>query len=422
MEEEDKIRDIPSYSELYQEIKGFELIYKLVVFLEKLGIKNEKLSKALEKYPELLGKLEMFNLPDRFNKYFAERGWIAYESINAELMEKAVLLGDEGKLDEAEQVLVDFYDKEKIKWYLFRNRGITAFRIREILAEKALDDYSERRYHASVPLVLMIMDGVVNDIEQTGFFAENTDLSAWDSIAGHSTGLKKLSALMRKGVNKTVTDEIQIPYRHGILHGRYINYANKLAAAKAWAALFAIGDWARALEAEKKRGPEDEQKEKSWREIFETVLETKRFKEKIAAWEPRALEIGKDMPATGDPDDYEDDSPERAVVAFLFFWMKGNYGKMAELIRDPGSTAIRKLAGDVRFYFQEKTLERFEIGKVSDEAPAITEITVGLFLIEGGNKKAIEYKFRLIFESDVGKPVVHGDQGGKWRIVNWIVF
>jgi hypothetical protein len=49
-------------------------------------------------------------------------------------------------------------------------------------------------------------------------------------------------------------------YRHGILHGRDINYANKTVAAKCWAALFALNDWARAVKDGKKNPPPDEPK------------------------------------------------------------------------------------------------------------------------------------------------------------------
>jgi len=43
----------------------------------------------------------------------------------------------------------------------------------------ALEEYENGRYYACVPLLLMIIDGIVNDIsKETGFFAEKTDLTS----------------------------------------------------------------------------------------------------------------------------------------------------------------------------------------------------------------------------------------------------
>ena len=61
-------------------------------------------------------------------------------------------------------------------------KGVEDYRPRYDLAEKAKEDYLAGRYHACVPVVLTIIDGIVNDIEQKGFFAQGVDLTAWDSI------------------------------------------------------------------------------------------------------------------------------------------------------------------------------------------------------------------------------------------------
>lgn len=66
----------------------------------------------------------------------------------------------------------------------------------------------------------------------SGVFAQPADLTAWDCIAVHETGLQFLPSLMTKGRNKTNEDSIHIPYRYGILHGRELAFDNKLVAVK----------------------------------------------------------------------------------------------------------------------------------------------------------------------------------------------
>lgn len=42
---------------------------------------------------------------------------------------------------------------------------------------------------------------------------------------------------------RTFATEIGVPYRHGIVHGKDLGYANKRVSAKSLAALLALGSW-----------------------------------------------------------------------------------------------------------------------------------------------------------------------------------
>lgn len=264
MSDNKKIKDNQTCAELLNNTKGFGALSKVVSFFEKIGIKNEKISEAFKKFPDLFQKTEeLVNMPDRFNEHFSKSGWVAYESLNFELMKEAVYLADEGKFDEANNLLVEHYNEETLKWGLTFMKGVEEYRPRYDLAEKAKEDYLAGRYHACVPVVLTIIDGIVNDIEQKGFFAQGVDLTAWDSIAAHSSGLQELSKLFNSARKKTNTETITVPYRHGILHGRDLGYANKVVAAKTWATLFTIRDWLWLLNKVKKF-----QKRKSPNRVF----------------------------------------------------------------------------------------------------------------------------------------------------------
>ena len=153
MSDNKKIKDNPTCANLLNEIKGFEALLKVVSFFEKLGIKNEKLKEVYKNFLDLCQKTEEFvSMPDRFNAHFSKAGWVAYESLNFELMKRAVHLADNEKFEEANNLLVEHYNEETLKFGLIRMKGVAEYCPRYDLAEKAKEDYLAGRYHACVPV------------------------------------------------------------------------------------------------------------------------------------------------------------------------------------------------------------------------------------------------------------------------------
>jgi hypothetical protein len=412
-----KIQDNPSIAELETTMQGMTAISSIVGFLEKLGIRNETISKALSKLPSLAGQTgKLATLPDRFNNKFADRGWIAFESMNAEVMENALIKADAGDMDDAEDLLAAHFTPETIRVFLVRLKSVPQFQIRWPLSQSALDDYAAGRFHACVPVVLSMIDGLVNDIEQTGFFAAQTSLTAWDSIAAHSSGLSKLRDLFNVSRKKTTDEKITLPYRNGILHGRDLGYANSLVAAKCWAALIAVGDWAFAIRAGKKH-PQPKPPEPSFIETLQSLARTEELKQQIEKWSPRHTTAGVDYPTSGAPDDYPANTPERSVASFMEYWKKRNYGSMAKMLKSSGSAPIGKRAGEARSDFGDKELVGFAIQNVRDVAPAACEIDVTVdFCLESTNRTET-LELRLLYEDANGDPHVFPFGGGTWVIL-----
>ncbi|MBW2569671.1 MAG: hypothetical protein JRE47_09960 [Deltaproteobacteria bacterium] len=417
MSDNKKIKDNPTCAELLNNTKGFEALSKVVSFFDKIGIKNDKISEAFKKFPDLSKKTEeLINMPDRFNEHFSKSGWVAYESLNFELMKEAVHLADEGQFDEANNLLVEHYNEETLKWGLTFMKGVEEYRPRYDLSEKAKEDYLAGRYHACVPVVLTIIDGIVNDIEQKGFFAQGVDLTVWDSIAAHSNGLQELSKLFNSPRKKTNTETITVPYRHGILHGRDLGYANKVVAAKTWATLFTIRDWAMALKQGKKV-PKEKEPEQSLLEVLKSYAKTQEQKKKLEAWRPRALNPDKDFPAYGMPEEFGSHTPERELAQFFQYWSTNNYGKMAGLMKAFGDYPLSKRAGEVRLNFQGKSLKGYKLLEIKDEASAITEITVEVTLNHRDKILTEKFSVRMIHEDSEGNPVLREEPGSNWRII-----
>jgi hypothetical protein len=417
MDQQDKISDNPTIKKIERDLAGFEALAKLYSFARRFGLAKGTLSEHFDRLPEMRKQLQdMSALPDRFNAHFSSRGWIAYDFLSIDLMKSVVSLADSGKLEEAEELLVAFYDEENLRLLLRLLRGIEQFRPREELARLALDDYLAGRYHASVPVVLSIIDGFVNDFANVGFFAKDIDLTVWDSVAGHASGLPTLSKLFSASRDKTTSEKIEIPFRNGILHGRDLGYANKVVAAKTWAALWAIREWALAVRNGLK-DPLPEEKPPTLSETVAHIARNNEFKRRLAAWKPRHLQVGVDFPTSGAPSLYHEGTPERVAVEFLHYWSKKNYGNMAKLTDRAGSKPIKMLAGEMRRLFEDKELTSFEILGVVDRGAIATELRVRTEAIYRGSAGVREDVIRVFHQDENGKPELVGAAGGAWRIL-----
>jgi len=427
----DKIEDNPSYKKFKKDLEGAEALHKVTKLFSFFGLKNNKLNEAFSSLPEIKKQLELLSKsPDKFNEYYSQRGWIAHESMNSDLMLTSIELAENGLIEIAEQELIDYYSSDKMQWLLPQLRGIDAFSNRYNFFLLAYEDTLKERFHAVIPVLLMMIDGAVNDIDKgKGFFADKTDLTAWDSIAAHSTGLTALKEVFSDGRHKTTKEEISLPYRHGILHGRDLGYANKAVTAKCWAALFAIRDWAYAVKQGKKNQPEPEP-ELSFTESFSQLKNTlidysessKRnelVNKKIEAWKARQLSIGLDIPEKGSSIEYIEFSPEQEAIRFAEYWTKSNYGAIAKQIHDFSKTLTtdKMEAGKTRKIFQGRKLLDYKIVKVVDCSPAISEITLAT-LIEYDNKHYDkQIILRFIYGGKNGEILIFGDKDGQWKFI-----
>lgn len=248
-----------------------------------------------------------------------------------------------------------------------------------------------------------------------GIFAANVDLTAWDCIAAHETGLQTLASILTKGRNKTNGDGISIPYRNGILHGRELAFDNKLVAAKCWAALFAARDWAGALDDGKKEPKPKE--EVSWRQLFKQISETNLMKKSIEEWKPRISEDISYLPFEGDISSLPENTPEYAVAAFLDHWRNKRFGPIADAILYFTDTPKGKKAGMAREDFGKHVPISFKILSVDDQAAAVTHVIAELRFKVDDQEKLKEVSVRAIYQDLENNPSVRSMPGGHWRIV-----
>jgi hypothetical protein len=430
MEKEPRIRDIPTIIKPIQDFQNLknakEALPLIKPFLKQFGIEVDKIDLELAKVEALSRSAEeLASIPDRFNDLFAERGWIIYELMNLEVAKAAINKAESGDIDGAETDLVNYYDDDTVRWNITNMKSVEAFSARWHLAQKALIDYREARYHACVPVVLALLDGIVNDAHEKGrgsklgFFAENANLEAWNSISGHSKGLKALVGVFNKGRYKTISDQITIPYRNGILHGMDLGYDNKMVAAKAWAALFSVRDW--AMKAEQGLlDPQPPEEPKPWSQVIKQISDNEAEKLKLQEWKPRVVRLGQNIPATGGPDDYEKWTPERTLAEFLSNWKKAkpDYRTMADCVLLSSRDNKNAMPARIRKIYNSKHLQSFEFTGIRDTAAARTVIQANLVYEEFGNQVGKTVEFIMINNSANGKPAVRGP-GSSWFILFW---
>lgn len=412
-----KIEDIQKFRELKETMYGVESLVAFAPLLERFGVDLSKIEN-LENIADLKEEaLALISMPDKFNSIFAERGWIAYENFNADVAKEAIQIAQKESAEKAERYLADHYDKETLEFHFMSMKAIEAFRIRYDLLQKAKTDYLEERYYAAVPIILSCLDGIVNDVakKNRGFFAEGIELEleAWNSISAHSEGLGKLVNVLQSTRKKTSTEEITIPYRHGILHGLDVNYDNKLIAAKSWAALFSIRDWALAIKHDRK--PE-ENEDFSWTDLKKQLQKNKETRSALDTWEPRKPEEIQEVIETGDYSSYEEGTPEFKVWEFMEAWEEKNYGAMYDVL----PTNIKKLlkrssaAGEMRRKFDGHELIDFQILEIDEFAPASCKIKVDVEFEYDGSQYKNELTYQLLHLDKNGNPAISRIQDGKW--------
>lgn len=435
---ETRISDIPSFTKALANIRTAnqfkQALPLLRPILKRLNIDVAKIEAALIEMGNLGLEIEALSkLPDRFNHHFAGRGWIIYDRMDLNVASAAITKAETGDVAGAEMDLVAYYSPEFVRRELQSMHSVAAFRPRMRLAECAAIDFEERRYHACIPVVLALMDGMVNELHQKvhasrrGISGSGVDLRAWDSIAAHENGLNRLVEIFQKTRNKTNTEALEMPYRNGIMHGTDLGYDNQIVATKVWAALFSVRDW--AVRAEQSQiAPPPEEPAKSMKEIWgdlrasiQRINESNAARKQADAWAPRDLQIGINVPANGAPDVFGNETPERKLSEYLNYWSRKNYGGMAQCISPFMRPAANKAAARVRSEFAPKQLSSFTIKEIQDTSFGITDILTELHYTDGEVAVTKEHTFRMACMDSDEILAPPGVRGAEWGVVFWDV-
>lgn len=425
------ISENTSYTDLLKQVDSFK--FKLKLFPESC---MEELEKKLSTIEEQINAIRFE--PDRFNQYYSELGWIAYESMNSDLMKDVIRLAEDNKRDDGEQLLLEYYaDDDRIKYLLTRLKNRTGFSKRYELLRKAYEDYKSGRFHSCIPVFLMIVDGVVDEVTKSnkGFFASDFNPNLWNSIVGHESGLAKIAKIYAKTRKKVNTEPITLPYRNGILHGKDINYDNDLVATKCLATIFAVGDWVEQYESGKHIKPESPKPQsilQQLKEFNESLVafqkqhdENEKIKDEIEKWQPRHISEEYINNVNLKKTSCISNSPEEKLFEFMTFFSKKNYGKLHDIIdRHLVKANKGQYIQEIKSYIGDLSLIDYTIVSIKDCAPCISEIEVMLNVIDKSKEEiSLMTKCRMIYQKDAydATPLVSGNPEGRWFIMHFYI-
>jgi hypothetical protein len=279
--------------------------------------------------------------------------------------------------------------------------------------EEAKALFLDGRYLAATPLVLMASDGLAYDVGGFSVFSDHADLTIFDSIVGHPTGLPALIRLIRAPRSRTTGDLISLPYRHGILHGRDSGYGNRIACAKAWHLFQALVDWAQEKAEEPERIAIQKQKaEQSIGDIIDQAV----FSAARRDDERKALDawVARDLP--GLPEPRELGSPEEALYDYLSGWKSQNYMLMGSRSLNFANKTAGKMAYEASRDARKVRLSGFNVHRFVDLSPSQSSAETTLtFEARTG---ALDLSLSIGIMLDLGKDGIHlrGPQA-RWQVM-----
>jgi hypothetical protein len=411
-----KFDDLPSVSRMRDEINKLRQFLK---FNASTGGRLVPTPQALEfasKVEELKTQLAaQVLLFETFDKNFSSSGWIVHDLMNVPMMQRAndAFLSD--GIEQAEPIVLEQYGPANIERMLPFLLAVPELAKRERFIRQAFEDYRNDRLMSCIPILLMMIDGAVNDFVGRGMHSDDIELDAWDSIAAANDGVSRMHRIFITGRRKTHEEQISLPYRNGILHGMDLGYDNSKVAAKCWHYLFVIRDWMHAKRTEDDRlaKHEKESHPPELNEVLPKLERTERVKAIIAEWRPRTSlrEYVLSLQTGASP---SPSSAEATAIEYLGLWKARNYGYMERLtwnVLTSGSAYVEH----IKQTFRDESLLSYRILQIRDEAPIIAEVDLETQLADG--RKDI-WTIRLTYVRDDGDLTVPQIGDGAWRVVS----
>lgn len=390
-------------------VRGLGLIFGCVSIFGIGGAKMKELTKHARDIAAQAD--ELTELPQRFQERFRAYGWLMSESTSVEIAKEAIRLFDGGKADEANDLLCTQFDEDRLDFLIMRMNTIPEFRPRYDLARAAAKLSRAGQFTGAVPLILITLDGLASDALGKSIFAEGIDVSEANALAGSADGFPELIAEVSRIRRKTNAEEIDFPFRNGIIHGKDVNFGTRLVTAKCWSLLACMGDILRA-----KSAVEEVEDTRSFLEVLAEYKNTREYGERIAKWVPRdKIEIFGD--GSLEQQAFPDGSPENALCRFLSYWRSKNYGKMGELTVYYDKRSVGRRAGEIRDDMIDFQLRDARLLEIRDDAAAVTMVKCELEYEVYDKQRTGEFEFRLIHMDHDVQALGRDENGGSWLIM-----
>ena len=416
MSQDRKLPLPPEFQEQINQVKAIGCLAPFLALLSRFGIGGDCLKNFVADLKDLKDQVaELAELPVAFHEAFAELGWLISESTSFDTARAALSAQKSCRIDDAENLLAADYEGDGLHFVVKRLCQTQGFKLRKAQLQEALTLTHEARFLAAAPLLLIVADGVGEDVFEKSIFSEGVNLEELHSLAGHPDALPRLVKQMCSTRRKTTEEYVSFPYRNGILHGRDLGYGNRLITAKCWSFLSNIADVIRAREAKRSLNLAPQP---SFSEIVDRHADTMDQTERIARWVPRPISKDRiNVFADQVTYDVDSDEPESALADFLRAWKGNNFGRMGALTVYFDNRPVNRRAGEIRKVMNGLTLIDAVIICIEDKTPAITEITVDLSFVKEIGKHSDRFTFVMNCVDNDGEPAIHGDKAAHWLVL-----
>lgn len=369
--------------------------------LEMLDANNCLPNNAKEIVKDVKVSIKAVNASEKFNHLLKCNGWAINGYLPVECIINSVDAASLHDLVSAELILIDGVSAA-LDMFIMHLQSAPEFQAREKIFSTAKRLYEAEEYLAVIPLLLIAMDGTVNDIANLGLFAQGVDLDVWDSITHHSEALSYIhSEFLTKNRTKTNKEEILLPYRNGILHGRDINFGNKLLAAKCWNLLFTLRTWYRD-----KQDVSCKLKQRAERENSH---------EKSALFQRHASSFIKRRYSFNI--NFSENSPSNTCYNFLQAWKNKQWGKIVPLMWHSIGKHIGKEAKSTKGTYEKFILNEFSISEIEHDAAISANVLCSLMAKTEERIEKYDLVIHCVYSDDHCDILPDGHPDGRWYIM-----
>lgn len=336
----------------------------------------------------------------KFNCTFKDEAWALNDYLSVNCCSSALEEAENGNIDNANEILVGGVS-EGVELFMSHLVSAKEFNERKEILVCARDLYLKGNHCAAVPLLLIALDGISNDIMNLGLFAQNSNLEVWDSLTQYDEALSYIQKnFLTKNRTQKNLEEINQPYRNGILHGRDVNFANPLVSAKCWNVLFVLRTWYR-----------DKKDESYKQDLYQKRALQKSENDNFAYYLDKFYQRNK---LTSERDNFD-----VLNVATKFFegWKHCQWGKIVPLTSHLVGKHRGKAAGEVKDAYHLFSLESYKIVNISRDTPSSAVIKCELSVSQDSEVSLHNISLKLNYSNGELLPLPAGHPEGKWGIL-----
>lgn len=404
-------RPLPTGEHLSKQYRQMRPLLKVV------GLFSTKLASQFAEVEAQFRDVEqMVSERARFAKRFGPLGWTNYDRLSVDLVRLTVAADDD---DIAEQGLVEYHlDADQLAFLSYRFH-ISRFDTWCEIYERAVERAAAEDYLSSVPLILIIIDGICTTKTGKHPFSGGADAPVFDSETSGAGGIAEGLAILGATRRKLDIAPIDSPYRHGILHGLNPSFGNAKVAAKAFNLLQASVDYFDRREDEEVRiaKAEAEQRPASWTDLARTMANTEAIKRQIGSWRARPTQTDLLIASSDAPNSLDPESPEATAVKYLTAITARNFGAVAKATIDHPKRSIPYRAGRHRDELGDLAVTAWQVTGVEDQASAVSVVTIRLEGILNERQWSGEQTMRLIYGDASYDALPRGSVGGQWSVM-----